>query len=156
TSVLITGDHSATAAAVATGLGIISPGGKVVNCRAARDAADYSTVQVFARASPEQKLTIIQARWAAGDVVAMTGDGVNDGFALRHADIGVAMGKRGIEVACQAADLVLADDDLGIVVAAVEEGRRVYANIRRFLLYGLSGGSAEIAVMLIGPFLGLT
>ena len=155
TSVLITGDHPATAAAVATGLGIISPGGEVVNCRAARDAADYSTAQVFARASPEQKLTIIQARRTAGDVVAMTGDGVNDGPALRHADIGVAMGKRGTEVARQAADLVLADDDLGTVVAAVEEGRRVYANIRRFLLYGLSGGSAEIAVMLIGPFLGL-
>ena len=156
TPVLITGDHPATAAAVATGLGIISPGGKVVNCRSASDAADNSTAQVFARATPEQKLTIIAARRAAGEVVAMTGDGVNDGPALRRADIGVAMGERGTEVARQAADLVLANDDLGTVVAAVEEGRRVYANIRRFLLYGLSGGSAEIAVMLIGPFLGLT
>jgi Ca2+-transporting ATPase len=110
---------------------------------------------VFARATPEQKLAIIQARQSAGDVVAMTGDGVNDGPALRRADIGVAMGKRGTEVARQAADLVLADDDLGTVVAAAQEGRRVYANIRRFLLYGLSGGGAEIAVMLAGPFLGL-
>jgi Ca2+-transporting ATPase len=85
----------------------------------------------------------------------MTGDGVNDGPALRRSDIGVAMGRRGTEVARQAADLVLADDELGTVVAAAEEGRRVYANIRRFLLYGLSGGAAEIAVMLAGPFLGL-
>ena len=110
---------------------------------------------MFARATPAQKLDIVQARRDHGDVVAMTGDGVNDGPALRRADIGVAMGQRGTEVARQAADLVLADDDLATVVAAVEEGRRVYANIRRFLLYGLSGGTAEILVMLAGPFVGL-
>jgi Ca2+-transporting ATPase len=155
TPVLITGDHPATARAIATGLGIIGPGATVVDCRAASDADGHNTARVFARATPEQKLTTVAARQAAGDVVAMTGDGVNDGPSLRRADIGVAMGKRGTEVARQAADLVLADDDLGTVVAAVEEGRRVYANIRRFLLYGLSGGTAEIAVMLIGPLLGL-
>jgi Ca2+-transporting ATPase len=110
---------------------------------------------VFARTNPEQKLDIIQARRDAGDIVAMTGDGVNDGPALRRADIGVAMGRRGTEVARQAADLVLTDDELGTLVGAVEEGRRIYANVRRFLLYGLAGGTAEILVMLAGPFLGM-
>jgi Ca2+-transporting ATPase len=153
--VLITGDHPATARAIAADLGIIGPGEPVVDCRAAPGGEADGMARVFARATPEQKLTIIAGRQAAGDVVAMTGDGVNDGPALRRADIGVAMGKRGTEVARQAADLVLADDELGTVVAAADEGRRVYGNIRRFLLYALSGGSAEIAVMLAGPFLGL-
>jgi Ca2+-transporting ATPase len=155
TPVLITGDHPATARAIAAELGIIDPDAPVIDCRTAGAAVTSATARVFARATPEQKLTIIQARQAAGDVVAMTGDGVNDGPALRRADIGVSMGRRGTEVARQAADLVLADDELGTVVAAAEEGRRVYANIRRFLQYGLSGGGAEIAVMLIGPFVGL-
>jgi Ca2+-transporting ATPase len=157
TLVLITGDHPATARAIAAELGIIPADGLVVDCRAlpARDDPRLATARVFARATPEQKLDIIQARRDAGDVVAMTGDGVNDGPALHRADIGVAMGKRGTEVARQAADLVLADDELATVVAAAEEGRRVYANIRRFLLYGLSGGAAEILVMLAGPLFGL-
>jgi Ca2+-transporting ATPase len=165
TPVLITGDHPATARSIATTLGIITEGEQVIDCRelpagdgdGARGDGDgvLRRARVFARATPEQKLLVIEARRAAGDVVAMTGDGVNDAPALRRADIGVAMGKRGTEVARQAADLVLADDELGTVVAAAEEGRRVYANIRRFLLYGLSGGTAEIVVMLAGPFVGL-
>ncbi|MGE5290504.1 MAG: cation-translocating P-type ATPase [Micromonosporaceae bacterium] len=111
--------------------------------------------RVFARTTPEQKLGLVRELQKAGQIVAMTGDGVNDGPALRRADIGVAMGRRGTEVARQAADLVLANDDLATVVAAVEEGRRIYANVRRFLLYALSGGAAEIIIMLAGPALGM-
>ena len=152
--VLITGDHPGTARAIATELGIIRSGDPVVDCRRL-EKADLTTATVFARAAPGDKLDIVTALRDRGDVVAMTGDGVNDGPALRRSDIGVAMGRRGTEVARQAADLVLADDELGTVVAAVDEGRRVYANIRRFLIYALSGGTAEIAVMLIGPLFGL-
>ncbi|MEU9891045.1 cation-transporting P-type ATPase [Sphaerisporangium sp. NPDC051011] len=152
--VLITGDHPGTARAIATDLGVIEPGGQVVDCRDSREPGQEGA-NVYARATPEQKLDIVQGMRERGDILAMTGDGVNDGPALRRADIGVAMGERGTEVARQAADLVLADDDLGTVVAAVEEGRRIYANTRRFLIYALSGGAAEIAVMLLGPFAGL-
>ena len=158
TPVLITGDHVATARAVAERVGIIGPGGLVATGEqlTGEDRVDPTRVRVFARTTPEQKLDIIQAWRSAGQVVAMTGDGVNDGPALRRSDIGVAMGGRGTEVARQAADLILGNDDLATVVAAVEEGRRVYANVRRFLLYALAGGSAEIVVMLAGPLLGLS
>nr|WP_053923742.1 cation-translocating P-type ATPase [Streptomyces chattanoogensis] len=155
--VLITGDHPLTARAVAERLGIAVAGDEVATGEQLRQgsAGALMKVRVFARTTPEQKLDIVQAWRGAGHVVAMTGDGVNDGPALRRADIGVAMGRRGTEVARQAAELVLADDDLSTVVAAVEEGRRVYANVRRFLLYALTGGTAEILVMLLGPFLGM-
>ena len=157
TPILITGDHPATAGAIAADLGIIAAGDPIVDCRTDDPGpqAEHG-IRVFARATPHQKVAIINALRARGEVVAMTGDGVNDGPALHAADIGVAMGRRGTEVARQAADLVLADDELGTVVAAAEEGRRVYANIRRFLLYALSGGTAEILVMLAGPLFGLT
>ncbi|WP_285591610.1 cation-transporting P-type ATPase, partial [Herbidospora sp. NBRC 101105] len=150
---LITGDHPGTARAIAVELGIVEHDGVVADCR--EKDAHRQDATVYARATPAQKLDIIRRLRDNGEVLAMTGDGVNDGPALRQADIGVAMGRRGTEVARQAADLVLADDNLTTVVAAVQEGRRVYANIRRFLVYGLSGGAAEIAVMLLGPFLGL-
>lgn len=119
------------------------------------DVTDLTSARVFARTNPEQKLDIIEAWRANGAVVAMTGDGVNDGPALHRSDIGVAMGRRGTEVARQAAHLVLADDELATLVSAVEEGRRVYANIRRFLIFGLAGGAASILVMLVGPLVGL-
>ncbi|MDW4910193.1 cation-translocating P-type ATPase [Streptomyces sp. ADMS] len=155
--VLITGDHPLTARAVAERLGIATRDEEVTTGERIRDgtAGELTGVRVYARTTPEQKLDIVQAWRGAGHVVAMTGDGVNDGPALRQADIGVAMGRRGTEVARQAADLVLADDNPATIVSAVEEGRRVYANVRRFLLYALAGGTAEIVVMLLGPFLGM-
>ncbi|MEV5379358.1 cation-translocating P-type ATPase [Streptomyces nondiastaticus] len=155
TPVLVTGDHPLTAEALARRLGIASADEEALTGEeiSSGRAGDPTAVRVFARTTPEQKVGIVESWRAAGHVVAMTGDGVNDGPALRRADIGVAMGRRGTEVARQAADLVLADDDIGTVVAAVEEGRRVYANVRRFLLYALAGGSAEILVMLTGPAL---
>ena len=160
--VLITGDHPATARAVALRVGILRPeeaereGSVVTGSQiTAGQIADLTTPRVFARTSPEQKLDVVEAWRRQGAIVAMTGDGVNDGPALHRADIGVAMGHRGTEVARQAADLVLADDDLGTVVVAVQEGRRVYANIRMFLVFALSGGAAEIVIMLLGPFIGL-
>ncbi|UGQ11818.1 cation-transporting P-type ATPase [Yinghuangia sp. ASG 101] len=157
TPVMITGDHPATARAIASRLGLADADAGVLTGAELADAAPARVVatRVFARTTPEQKTEIIRAWRTAGAVTAMNGDGVNDGPALRQADIGVAMGRRGTEVARQAADLVLADDEIATVVAAVEEGRRVYTNIRRFLLYGLAGGAAEIAVMLLGPALGL-
>lgn len=160
--VLITGDHRETAVAVATRVGIVTPGQASDPAVVATgdDIAqglvpDLTSPRVFARTRPEQKLEIVAAWQARGAVVAMTGDGVNDGPALRRADIGVAMGHRGTEVARQAADMVLADDELATVESAVEEGRRVYDNIRRFLVFGLAGGAAEILLMLVGPLAGL-
>ena len=160
--VLITGDHPATALAVASQVGIITPEQAADPTVVATgdqiehgEVADLTTPRVFARTRPEQKLEIVAAWQRDRAVVAMTGDGVNDGPALRRADIGVAMGHRGTEVARQAADMVLADDELATVEHAVEEGRRVYDNIRRFLVFGLSGGAAEILLMLLGPFTGL-
>jgi Ca2+-transporting ATPase len=151
---LITGDHPATAGAIGHRLGILD-GGEVA--RGDTDALTADRVErtrVFARIQPEQKLDIVAGLQQRGEVVAMTGDGVNDAPALRRADIGVAMGS-GTEVARQAAELVLVDDNLATVGAAIGEGRRIYDNIRRFLRYALSGGAAELLVMLAGPFLGM-
>ncbi|WP_020576613.1 cation-translocating P-type ATPase [Actinopolymorpha alba] len=154
--VLITGDHPATAAVIARRLDIgdgqVVLGDAVTGKATDKDLLDRA--DVFARTRPEQKLALIRTWQDHGQVVAMTGDGVNDAPALRRADIGVAMGAGGTEVARQAADLVLVDDNLGTVAVAIKEGRRIYANVRRFLGYALSGGLAEVLVMLIGPFLG--
>ena len=160
TPVMITGDHPATGRAIATQLGFLDDKQIMTGARLAEEHAEgladhVDQVAVYARTSPEQKLDIVQAWKARGDIVAMTGDGVNDAPALRAADIGVAMGITGTEVAKEAADMVLTDDNFATILKAVGEGRRIYDNIRRFVRYTLTSNSGEIWVMFLGPFLGL-
>lgn len=161
TPIMITGDHPSTAAAIARRIGLLRDGARCLTGsdleamdEAAFDAV-VADVVVYARTNPEQKLRIVDAWRRRGAVVSMTGDGVNDAPALKLADIGVAMGITGTEVSKEAADMVLADDDFATIVVAVEEGRRIYDNIRRFLRYLLTTNSAEIWVMVLAPFLGL-
>lgn len=157
-TVMITGDHPATARAIADQLTLTREGPELAEgaeIGRGEHVGRVDRIGVYARVRPEHKVDIVDAWQRRGDVVAMTGDGVNDAPALRRADIGIAMGDRGTEVARQAADLVLADDDLRTVVVAVGEGRRIYGNIRRFLRYGLSGGFAEVLVLMAGPFVGI-
>ncbi|MGX7829613.1 cation-translocating P-type ATPase [Actinokineospora sp. 24-640] len=148
---MVTGDHPGTAAAIAREVGLATPGAPVLTGAdlPADDAALAELVDrdgvVVARVQPEDKLRIARALQSRGHVVAMTGDGVNDGPALRAADIGVAMGASGTDVAREAADLVLLDDHFGTIVAAVELGRATFANIRRFLTYHLTDNVAELA-----------
>ena len=153
-TMIVTGDHPRTARRVAEDAGIWQDGDRALDCGTDGWDGAAHDVRIFARARPEQKLAIVNALKNRGAVVAVTGDGVNDAPALRRADIGVAMGG-GTEVAHQAAQLVLADDELAAVGVAVAEGRRVYDNIRRFLRYALSGGVAELLTMLAGPIVGL-
>lgn len=157
---MITGDHPLTARAIAADLGISALDAPVVtgDDLDAMDADALRTavrdVAVFARVSPEHKLRIVEALQAQGEVVAMTGDGVNDAPALKKADIGVAMGS-GTDVAKEAAELVLLDDNFATVVAAVEEGRVVYDNVRRFVQFSISGNVAKVLVVAVAPLLGL-
>jgi magnesium-transporting ATPase (P-type) len=153
---MITGDHPATAVRIATDLGI-APTGAAAVTGAQLDAADpgwlagrVRDAPVYARVAPAQKLALVRALQAGGEVVAMTGDGVNDAPALKAADIGVAMGRGGTEVSRQAADLVLADDNFATIVAAVREGRRIFDNIRKFLRYLLSSNLGEVCTVLFG------
>jgi len=160
--VMITGDHPATALAVAKELGIAAAEEQALSGReldTLDDAALASAVvetPVFSRVSPAHKLRIVRALKARGEVVAMTGDGVNDAPALKAADIGVAMGRSGTEVAREAADMVLVDDDFASIVAAVEEGRAIYANIQKFLRYLLSSNLGEVVVLFLGVVLATT
>ena len=154
--VMITGDHSATACAIAGELGILQPGdscvtGKELDAMSQKDLEkSVKGISVFARVSPEHKVRIVKAFQAQGDIVAMTGDGVNDAPALRAADIGCAMGKSGTDVAKGAADMILADDNFTTIVAAVQEGRGIYDNIRKTIHFLLSCNIGEILTVFVG------
>ena len=158
---MVTGDHPATASAIARELGMAADGDPSVTglelnrMDDAQLAHALKTVNVFARVAPEHKLRIVKTLQGEGDIVSMTGDGVNDAPALKQAEIGVAMGITGTDVTKEAADMVLRDDNFATIVAAVREGRVVYANIRKFIRYLLTGNVGEIFVMLISPFLNM-
>ncbi|HEX8138227.1 MAG TPA: cation-translocating P-type ATPase [Pyrinomonadaceae bacterium] len=157
--IMITGDHPATAAVIAAELGITSDGRAVTGAELEKMADDDSLVKavkevsVYARVNPEHKLRIVRALQREGAIVAMTGDGVNDAPALKTADIGVAMGIMGTDVSKEAADIVLADDNFATIVTAVEEGRAIFSNIRKFLRYLLSSNIGEVMTMFFGVLL---
>jgi Ca2+-transporting ATPase len=158
--VMITGDHPLTARQIARELGIATNGqtltGRDLDPMPIEELRDrVKTVPVYARVSPEHKLKIVQALQDEGHIVAMTGDGVNDAPALKRADIGVAMGITGTDVAKEAADMVLLNDNFATIVAAVEEGRTIYDNIRKFIKYTMTSNAGEIWAMLLAPFLGM-
>jgi P-type Ca2+ transporter type 2C len=158
--VMITGDHLLTAKYIADHLGIAAQEQSLSGADLDQLSFDQlkrvaASTNVYARVSPEHKLKIIQALQECGEVVAMTGDGVNDAPALKRANIGVAMGVTGSDVAKETADMVLLDDNFATIVAAVEEGRVIYDNVRKFVKYILATNSGEIWVMLVAPFLGM-
>jgi Ca2+-transporting ATPase len=153
TPIMITGDHKLTAVAVARELGIHREGDRVLTGPELTDMSDaeldavVTRTTVYARVSPADKLKIVKAWKRRGDVVAMTGDGVNDAPALKHADIGVAMGITGTDVAKEAADMVLADDNFATIVRAIERGRWIYDNIKKYLTYLLRANITEVVVL---------
>ena len=160
-TVMITGDYPNTARAIAESIGLLQPGRKVATGAILDEMTDVELkreieqTDVFARVSPQHKLRIVDALQANDEVVAMTGDGVNDAPAIKSADIGVAMGVTGTDVAKGAADMVLTDDNYASIVAAVEQGRVIYANIRKFVFFLLSSNVAEIMVIFLAALAGL-
>jgi len=158
--VMITGDHPQTAEAIAREIGIAEEAVVVTGAELGKMSDDelrrrVSEISVYARVTAEHKLRIVRSLKTTDSVVAMTGDGVNDAPAIKGADIGIAMGKGGTEVTRQAADIIITDDNFATIVAAVEEGRGIYANIRKTLQYLLAGSTAELSFMMVCVIIGL-
>jgi Ca2+-transporting ATPase len=160
-TIMITGDYPDTAAAIGQSIGLLEPGHRVMSGAAldklqGRELVDaLETTDAFARVNPEHKVRIVDGLKQRGEVVAMTGDGVNDAPALKRADIGIAMGITGTDVAKETADMVLTDDNFASIVAAVEQGRIIYANIRKFVFFLLSSNVAEIMIIFLATLAGL-
>jgi len=160
-TVMITGDYPNTARAIAETIGLLQPGHQVLTGPELNKMDDGALQQqvaytdVFARVSPEHRMRIVEALRARGEVVAMTGDGVNDAPSIKRADIGVAMGITGTDVAKESADMVLTDDNYASIVSAVEQGRIIYANIRKFVFFLLSSNVAEIMIIFLATLAGL-
>ncbi len=161
TPIMITGDHPATALAVGRSLELVTHGAVAVTGAELARTSDAELrelvhrVRIFARADPTQKIRIVEALQARGECVAMTGDGVNDAPALKKADVGVSMGLTGTDVAREASDFVLLDDNFATIVGAVREGRRIYDNIRKFVRFVMAGNAGEIWTIFLAPLLGL-
>jgi Ca2+-transporting ATPase len=159
-TLMVTGDYADTAQAIAAEIGLLHDGGRVLSGEELEKLSDETLAQqiegtdVFARVSPYHKVRIVEALHSRGHIVAMTGDGVNDAPALKRADIGVAMGLTGTDVSKESADMILTDDNYASIVAAVEQGRIIYNNIRNFVYYLLSCNVAEIAVIFVAALVG--